>query len=124
LACWTSEGLVSFGSLAGAYWYACIASLTISITVTDRSPSETESEGCRPGLPLSQSLRELVLPALARRAKEWELASPSLSSSIATGPHCPRIPAHRSTVRSATRTVDRSPPSGGGCPGLSERGPS
>jgi hypothetical protein len=80
--------------------------------------AENEPQGCRPGLPLSRSLRELVLPALARGAKEWELASPSLSSSIATGPHCPRIPAYRSTVRSSARSADRSPTSGGGRPGL------
>jgi hypothetical protein len=48
----------------------------------------------------------------------------SLSSSIATGPHCPRISAHRSTVRSSTRSADRSPTPGGGWPGLLERGSS
>jgi hypothetical protein len=32
MACWTSEGLVSFGSLARAYSFARIASLAISIT--------------------------------------------------------------------------------------------
>jgi hypothetical protein len=126
MACWTSEGLVNFGSLAGAYSYARIASLTISITAgsTDRSPAETEPQSCRRGFPLSQSLRVLVLLALARETKKWELPSPSLSYSIATGAHCPRIPAYRSTLRSATRSIDRSPTFGGGCPGLSELGPS
>jgi hypothetical protein len=81
---------------------------------TGRPPAGTELQGCRPGLPPSQHLAELVLPALARGAMEWELASPASSSSTATGPPYPRIPEHSSTGRSSTHSAARSPTSGGG----------
>jgi hypothetical protein len=38
MACTTSEGLVNFGSLVGAYSYAPIASLTISVTTGSDGP--------------------------------------------------------------------------------------
>jgi hypothetical protein len=76
---------------------------------TELLPAETEPQVCRPGLPRPHSLREIVIPALAWGQEERELASPSLSFSIATGPHCPSITAYRSTIRSSTPSADRSP---------------
>jgi hypothetical protein len=63
------------------------------------------------------SLRELLLLVLARGAMEWELASPPLSSSTATGPRYTRIKAHLSTYRSSSHSAAKSP-SGGGCLGF------
>jgi hypothetical protein len=121
----TSEGLVNFDSLAGASSYARIASLTISIlpAPTGRSPAETEPWGCRPGLSLSRNVRDLVLPALASGKRMGTLITlfvifqsdwPSLSKDSS-------VLLHYSFL---TRSADRSPSSGGGWPGLSERGPS
>jgi hypothetical protein len=103
----TSEGIVNFGSFAGAYSYARIASLTTSVSAGDDGSSlvETEPQGCRPGPLLSRNQITPVLPAQAREAKESVLSSPSLSASTATGPHCPRIPAHRSIARFSTRST-------------------
>jgi hypothetical protein len=100
---------------------------------TGRPPAGTELRGCRPGLPPSEGLRGLppsevlrglFLPALARGATESEIPSPALSSSIATGPRCPRIPGHRSMDLSFIHSPGRSPNSGGGSNGLLERDPS
>jgi hypothetical protein len=111
-----SEGVVNVGSLVGPYSYARFSTSTISVNAgpRGRAPVDTELQGCRPGLPPSQSLRELVLLALARGAMEWELASPASSSSTATGPRYTRIPAHRSTDHSSTYSAARSATSVGG----------
>jgi hypothetical protein len=73
-----------------------------------RPSAETELQSCRPGLPPSRSLRELDRPAHAVGAKVWEIASPSLSFSTATGLRCLRIPEHRFTHCSSTRSAERS----------------
>jgi hypothetical protein len=90
-------------------------------------PGEIELQGCRPGLPPSRSLRASPPGTYGGGGggkKEWELLPVSLSSSIATDPQCPRIPAHRSTDRSSNRSADRSPTFVGGWYVLSERKPS
>jgi hypothetical protein len=56
------------------------------------------------------------------QTNKWELASPSLSSSIANGPHSSRISVHRSTVPPSTHSAGRSPTCEGGWPELSECG--
>jgi hypothetical protein len=89
-----------------------------------RPPARTELQGWRPGLPPSQSLRELLLLVLARGAMEWELVSPASLSSTETGPRYPRIPAHRSTDHSSTLSAAGSQMSWSGWSGLSEWGPS
>jgi hypothetical protein len=66
---------------------------------------------CRPGFTLSRSLRELIPPVLV--SGDGVGTRILLLSSIATGPHCAKIPANRSTVRSYTRSADRSPTCGG-----------
>jgi hypothetical protein len=112
MACRASEGLTNFSLLEWAYSHTHIALLNISLT----AESDGSSAGRHWALRLSTvpPCQRQPSPALPRTAKEFEIGSPSVSSSIVTGPHCPRIPAYPSTSLSSTRSADRSPTSGGG----------
>lgn len=74
--------MFDFGSLAGAYWYDRIASLTISLSArSDRSFSDRLNSKAG-WLQLSPNMKYPALPALSG-AKEWEPPPPV--TSISTG---------------------------------------
>jgi hypothetical protein len=111
MSCRNSEGLGNFGSLAGAYSYALNALLHLSINCRFRRVAHLLKLRSRPSAMISAfSESERASPrGTYKGVKESELAPPSLSSFITTGPHCPEVPVCSSTVRPSNHSADRLP---------------
>jgi hypothetical protein len=118
--------LVNFGSLAGAYSCARIASFTFWETAGSDESSIGWNWASRLTARASSIFSESESsgpPSICKGVKESELASHLFVVFHKTGLQCRGIPACRSSVRCSTRSVVRLPTSGGDWPGLPERGP-